>query len=354
MKGVILCAGEGTRMRPLTYSLPKHLIPIANRPVIEHILDTLKAAAITDIGVVVGPNTQRSFQDALGDGSSLGVRITYVVQENPRGLAHAVSCAHGFVRDDPFLLYLGDNLLEKGVTGPVEKFNESGADAVITLYPVSDPTRFGVAEVDGGRIVRLVEKPATPVSNLAVVGAYVFTAEIFSAISRIHPSARGELEITDAIQRLIDDGRLVVPYQISGWWRDVGRPPELLAANAQLLGEIKTRIEGTITRDCAVTGEVMVGPRSRVRNSTLIGPVMIGDGVSCSDSLIGPNVSIGDDAIITKAKVRDSIVLSGAELAGVALVDSLIGRGTIVRKSTSKQENSLLLGDHCRVELGGN
>ncbi len=354
MKGVVLCAGEGTRMRPLTYSLPKHLIPIANRPVIEHILDTLTQAGITDIGIVVGPNTQRSFQDALGDGSQFGVRLTYVVQEDPRGLAHAVACAHGFVGDDPFLLYLGDNLLEAGVTGPVERFVETKADAVITLYPVPDPSRFGVAEIAGDKIVRLVEKPATPVSNLAVVGAYVFSPEIFSAIAHIRPSARGELEITDAIQRLIDDGRLVLPYRISGWWRDVGRPPELLAANAQLLADIETKIDGAIARDCAVTGNVVVGPRSRIRNSTLIGPVMIGSGVTCSDSKIGPNVSIGDDAIITGTRMRASIVLTGAEITGVTLADSLIGRGTIVSKSVSQQVTSLLLGDHCRVELGSN
>ncbi len=353
MKGVILCAGEGTRLRPLTYSLPKHLIPIANRPVIEHILATLRAAGITNVGIVVGPNTQRTFQDALGDGSRLGVRITYVVQENPRGLAHAVTCAHGFVGDDPFLLYLGDNLLEQGVNGPVKKFKDSDADAVVALYPVSDPSRFGVAQVDGDRIVKLVEKPARPVSNLAVVGAYVFNAHIFSAISRIRPSARGELEITDAIQRLIDDGMRVVPYQVSGWWRDVGRPPELLAANAQLLGEISTQIDGEIARDCAVTGEAVVGPRSRVRNSTLIGPVMIGNGVTCSDSKIGPNVSIGDEVIIKDAVVRDSIILTGAEVDGVSVADSLIGRGTIVKKSHTKRGHSLLLGDHCRVELRG-
>ena len=353
MKGVILCAGEGTRMRPLTYSLPKHLIPVANRPVIEHILDALSRAGITDIGIVVGPSTQISFQNALKDGSALGMRITYIVQENPRGLAHAVSCAQGFVGDDPFLLYLGDNLLQEGVNGLVKKFTDSEADAVITLYPVSDPSHFGIAQVEGERIVKLVEKPARPESNLAIVGAYAFTPAIFSAISRIRPSARGELEITDAIQRLVDDGRLVLPYQLSGWWRDVGRPSELLAANAQLLGEISTQVEGTIARDCAVDGEVVVGKHSRIRNCTLIGPVMIGEGANCLDSTIGPNVSIGDEVIVKDSKIGESIVLTGAEIEGVALSDSLIGRGTIVRRSPSEKVHTLLLGDHCRVELGG-
>ena len=352
MKGVILCAGEGTRMRPLTYSLPKHLIPIANRPVIEHILGTLNQAGVTDIGIVVGPTTQISFQNALRDGSSLGVRLTYIVQDDPRGLAHAVSCAQGFVGDDPFLLYLGDNLLEAGVTGLVEKFAATAADAVITLYPVEDPSHFGVAEVDGDRIVRVVEKPARPVSNLAIVGAYVFTPAIFSAISRIRPSARGELEITDAIQRMIDDGLRVLPHRISGWWRDVGRPTELLAANAQLLEQISTRVEGTISRDCAVDGEVVVGKRSRLKNCTLIGPVMIGDGVSCADSRIGPNVSIGDDVVLNRATIRESILLSGAEVEEVSLANSLIGRGTIVKKTPTERDHTLLLGDHCRVELG--
>ncbi len=354
MKGVILCAGEGTRMRPLTYSLPKHLIPVANRPVIEHILDALSRAGINDIGIVVGPSTQISFQNALKDGSSLGMRITYIVQENPRGLAHAVSCAQGFVGDDPFLLYLGDNLLEEGVNGLVNKFENSDADAVITLYPVSDPSHFGIAQVEGDRIIKLVEKPARPESNLAIVGAYAFTPAIFSAISRIHPSARGELEITDAIQQLVDDGRLVIPYQVSGWWRDVGRPSELLAANAQLLGEISTRVEGTIARDCAVEGEVVVGKHSRIRNCTLIGPVMIGDGANCLDSEIGPNVSIGDEVMVKNSTISESIVLTSAEIEGVALSDSLIGRGTVVRKSQSEEVHTFLLGDHCRVELGGN
>jgi len=352
MKGVILCAGEGTRMRPLTYSLPKHLIPIANRPVIEHVLETLKTAGITNVGIVVGPNTQGSFRNALGDGSSLGVRLTYIVQENPRGLAHAVSCAQGFVGDDPFLLYLGDNLLEEGLNGLVRKFEESDADAVITLYPVSDPSHFGVAQVDGDKVVKLVEKPAKPVSNLAIVGAYVFTPAIFSAISRIRPSARGELEITDAIQRLVDDGLRVLPYQISGWWRDVGRPPELLAANAQLLGEISTRIEGEIAHDCAVEGPLVVGKHSRIRNCTLLGPVMIGKGVSCTGAKLGPNVSIGEEVIIKDATISESIILPGAEVEGVSLSASLIGRGTIVKKSRDKAGHSLLLGDHCRVELG--
>ncbi len=352
MKSVILCAGEGTRMRPLTYSLPKHLIPIANRPVIEHILDTLKQAGITDVGIVVGPNTQTSFQNALKDGSSLGVRITYIVQENPRGLAHAVSCAQGFVGNDPFLLYLGDNLLEEGVKGLVEKFEDSGADAVITLYPVSEPSHFGVAQVEGGRIVKLVEKPARPVSKLAIVGAYAFSPAIFAAISWIRPSARGELEITDAIQRLVDDGRLVLPHQISGWWRDVGRPSELLAANAQLLDGISTRVDGVISRDCAVEGEVVVGKHSRIRNCTLIGPVMIGEGASCLDSTLGPHVSIGDEVMVKGATVSESIFLTGAEVEGVTISNSLIGRGTIVKKSRAKEVHSLLLGDHCRVELG--
>ena len=349
MKGVILCAGEGPRMRPLSCTQPKHLIPVANRPIIEHILKTLKDADICEIGIVVSPSAQASFQAALGDGGRYGVRLTTIVQREPKGLAHAVQCARGFVEDEPFLLYLGDNLFENGVGKLVSRFKSGGCQAVISLIEVPDPRRFGVALLEGEAIVELLEKPEDPPSNLAIVGAYAFDATIFAAIGQIKPSQRGELEITDAIQWLIDEEYRVLPHRITGWWKDVGCPEDMIEANRLLLDALEARIEGTVDTQSQIEGCVIVGSDSQVRGSRLLGPVLIGKGARIEDSIVGPHVSLGDGVVVKNSRIENSIILEGTSIDGVEGIErSLIGRRSVIEHGSGC---SLLLGDHCHIDL---
>ncbi|MCX6096839.1 MAG: glucose-1-phosphate thymidylyltransferase, partial [Candidatus Bipolaricaulota bacterium] len=293
MKAVVLCGGEGTRMRPLSYSQPKHLIPIANRPVIERILATIAAAGITEIGIVVSPSTQEAFEAHLGEGERFGLHLDYIVQHEPKGLAHAVKCAEPFIGKDAFLLYLGDNLVQHGVEPIVERFMAGDSQAAISLVSVEDPCRFGVARVERGRIVKLVEKPTDPPSNLAIAGIYVFSSVIFSAIERIVPSTRGELEITDAIQRLIDDGGRVIPHTITGWWKDVGRPDDMIEANRLLLDQLEPQVDGAVDGSSEIVGTVEIGRGARVTKSKLFGPAILGENVVLENAVVGPYVSFG-------------------------------------------------------------
>jgi len=352
MKALVLCGGEGTRMRPLSYSQPKHLIPIANRPVIERILLAIREAGLSEIGIVVSPSTQEAFQASLLDGSRYGLRLSYIVQHEPKGIAHAVACAESFVGDDSFVLYLGDNLMQNAVEEIVKRFTTSGCHAVISLVQVEDPRRFGVARLEGETIVELVEKPVDPPSDLAIAGVYVFCPLIFSAIRKITPSQRGELEITDAIQRLIDDGYNVIHHRITGWWKDVGNPEDMIAANRLLLEDLGAKIAGEIDDSSRIEGGVQIGQGTLVRRSRVIGPVIISEDAVLEDAIIGPYVSIGRNVLIRNSQVTNSIILKEAAITGVGRIEkSLIGRGTQISLGKSRSGRSFVLGDHCQVWL---
>lgn len=354
MKAIVLCAGEGTRLRPLTWATAKHLIPIANKPVIELILEAIREAGIRDVGIIVSPNVEEQFKGHLNDGSSWGMRISYILQQEPKGLAHAVQCAKGFVGEKPFLVYLGDNLLEQGVKGLVDRFNRDASQAMISLVRVEDPHRFGVAIIEDGEIKELVEKPQEPLSDLAIVGAYIFDRHIFEAIGKIKPSFREELEITDAIQRLIDGGHRVFPYMIEGWWRDVGRPEDILQANRLLLEKLEPKIDGGVDERSEVQGAVAVANGAKVKGSRLVGPLVIGADSLIEDSVIGPYASIGEGTEIRKSEVSRSIVMEGARLEGLrGLKSSLIGRNAEIKLDGDSPNSSysFILGDNSRISI---
>ncbi|MCS6903730.1 MAG: glucose-1-phosphate thymidylyltransferase [Candidatus Bipolaricaulota bacterium] len=353
VKAVILCAGEGTRMRPLTYTSAKHLIPIANKPVILYSLETIAAAGIREIGIVVSPHREEEFQLTLGDGARWGLKLSYILQHQPKGLAHAVSCAQEFVGHEDFLVYLGDNLLENGVTALVSEFQRERPDASILLVRVEDPRSFGVAQLQDGQIVRVIEKPKDPPSNLAIVGVYLFNAKIFEAIREIKPSWRDELEITDAIQRLIEKGYRVVPHLVQGWWKDVGKPEDMLHANRLLLERIETRLEGELDERSHVKGRVQVAAGARIVNSELRGPLVIGANAVIEDSFIGPFTAIGPRVQIKASEIEYSIVMEGTAISGVGRVDhSLIGRNVSLGKRERRPEAlSFVLADNSHVQL---
>ncbi len=354
MKAVVLCAGEGTRLRPLTYTSAKHLIPVANRPVVHYTLDALREAGITDVGLVVSPNVEAQFKSALGDGSPWGLRLSYIRQSDPKGLAHAIHCAREFVGDDPFLVYLGDNLLEQGLVEFVRDYEANPTAAGIMLTEVDDPTRFGVARLDDGRITELVEKPSDPPSNLAIVGVYQFDASIFDAIDRIEPSWRGELEITDAIQTLIDDGETVRPHQVRGWWKDAGKPEDMVDANRLVLdGSQRAQIDADLREDVQVAGRVAVASDVEVANSVLRGPLVIGAGSVVRDAFVGPYTSIAENVHLSDSEIECSIVMAEATIDGVRRVDhSLIGRNVQLRQRTRPPEAyRFVIGDDGEVDL---
>lgn len=355
MKAVVLCAGEGTRLRPLTYTSAKHLIPIANKPVIHYTLEALRAAGIEEIGIIVSPNVEEEFRSALGDGKSWGAKIEYLLQREPKGLAHAVSCARDYVDDQPFLVYLGDNLLQNGVKRLISEFPESRANATIVLTEVEDPRSFGVAvlKANGSAITKLVEKPQEPPSKLAIVGVYLFDRHIFEAIEAIMPSRRGELEITDAIQRLIDEGYRVTPHLVEGWWKDVGRPEDMLDANRLLLEGLQTETRSPLGPDVVVKGHIVIDEDVVIEQSELRGPLIIGRGAEICDSFIGPFTALDRNVHIKQSEIEYSIVMEGAEIEGVRRIDhSLIGRHVHLGRSRRPPEvYNFVIGDNSQVRL---
>lgn len=328
MKAVVLCGGEGTRLRPFTYSMAKHLLPVAGRPVVEHSLAAVREAGITDVGIVVSPTVAGQFKDCLGDGSRLGLCVSYVVQPEPKGLAHAVLCAKDYVGENPFLVYLGDNLLEAGVRGVVDLFRSARPEAAVSLARVEDPRRFGVAVIEDGKLVRLVEKPQDPPSNLAIVGAYAFTPAIFQAAREVRPSFRGELELTDCLQWLLDRGHSVLPHEVHGWWQDVGRPGDLLVANWLLLGRITPGVTGTVDQRTRIEGPALIEHGALVERSQVIGPVVIREQAVVTGSTVGPRVAIGPAAELRHVEIENSIVMAGARIEGPGtVVAAVVGCG---------------------------
>ena len=354
MKALILSGGKGTRLRPLTYSGAKQLVPVANRPILFYCIDNIVNAGIRDIGIVISPETGVEIRETVGNGKAWGVKITYILQDKPAGLAHAVKISRSFLKNSSFVMYLGDNLIGTDIRKFVLDFEKKRSDALILLKEVVNPKQFGVADVSkNGTILRLVEKPENPPSNLALVGVYVFSSRIHKAIDRIKPSTRGELEITDAIQELISMGHRVKSFTLKDWWLDTGKKDDLLTANAIVLDEWgRKKIEGTIDKASKLLGRVSLGKNSSIKVSTVRGPVVIGDNTVIENSFIGPHTSIGGNVRIINSSIEHSVILSGSEIIDVErMEESLIGRRVRVFKSHRHKALRLMLGDDSIVEV---
>jgi glucose-1-phosphate thymidylyltransferase len=352
MKGLILSGGKGTRLQPITFTSAKQLVPVANRPVLFYGIQAMADAGIEEIGIIIAPETGDEIRETVGDGSRFGVRIEFIVQDEPAGLAHAVLTAEPFLGSDPFVMYLGDNLLQGGITDLVKAFESSAPDALILLTPVPDPEHFGVAELHEGRVTRLQEKPAQPKTDLALVGVYMFTAGIHDAARAIEPSPRGELEITDAIQYLVDQGRRVEPHIVQGWWKDTGRLEDMLEANRLVLDTIERRVDGTLT-DSTVDGRVVIEEGAVLERSSVRGPAIIGKGARIVDAYIGPYSAIGDRCVVERAEVEHAIMLEGSSVRDLdaRMESSLLGRDvTIARSLGQPKAYRFLVGD--RSDIG--
>ena len=353
MKGLILSGGKGMRLRPITHTSAKQLVPVANKPVLFYGIEAMALAGIEEVGIIIAPETGDEIRAAAGDGSRFGVEISYIEQYEPLGLAHASLTAEAYLDGQPFVMYLGDNLLQGGITELVASFRASGPDALILLTPVDDPQNYGVAELDGDRVVRLVEKPAQPATDLALVGVYMFTAGIHDAARAIEPSARGELEITDAIQYLVDAGRRVEPHVVRGWWKDTGRLEDMLEANRLVLDRIEPRVEGELVQS-QCDGRVVVEPGARLERTTVRGPAIIGAGAQITDAYIGPYTSIGEGCVISDAEVEHSILLEGSQVTNLEgrMESSLLGRNVKIARGTRQpRAYRFMVGDNSEIGI---
>jgi glucose-1-phosphate thymidylyltransferase len=354
LKAIVLCAGEGTRLRPLTFSKPKHLLPVAGVPLLGHVLGALAEAGLRDVGLVVGHHPE-AVQRYVGDGDQWGLQATYITQEKPLGLAHAVSLCREYLQDAPFVLYLGDNLLAHGIRSFVDRFRDDGMDASLLLREVDDPRRYGVAVLDAeGRVTRLVEKPQDPPSNLAIVGVYAFMPSIFQAIASIQPSARGELEITDAIQYLIEHGGKVGAEVFTGYWEDAGEPLSLLLANRQYLDAVRGEMHGSVQGRCVVGEQVSVGKGTRLVDSELRGPCLIGRNCVVRASVIGPYVALGDGCEVNGSAIEDSVIQSNCTIWQLpsGLQGSVLGEQVqIMGDGREGAPLHLILGDMAQIRM---
>jgi glucose-1-phosphate thymidylyltransferase len=359
LKGLILSGGKGTRLRPITHTSAKQLVPVANKPVLFYGIEAFAQAGIEEVGIVIAPETGPEIEAAAGGGERFGVRITYIVQDEPLGLAHAVLTAEAFLGGDPFVMYLGDNLLQGGITDLVAAFREHEPDALILLTPVPDPQSYGVAELapaapgEVGRVVKLVEKPARPTSDLALVGVYMFTARVHEAARAIEPSARGELEITDAIQHLVDGGLRVEPHIVRGWWKDTGRLEDMLEANRLILDNLVGRVEGELV-DSHLDGRVVVEPGARLERSTVRGPAIVGADARLRDCYVGPYTAIGEGCTIAGAEVEHSILLAGSSVCDLdgRMESSLLGRNVTVRRGDRQpRAYRFMVGDNSDISI---
>ena len=350
LKGLILSGGKGTRLRPITHTSAKQLVPVANKPVLFYAIEAMAQAGIEQVGIIIAPETGEEVRLAAGDGSRFGVQLTYIVQDEPAGLAHAVLTAERFLADSPFVMYLGDNLLQGGIGDLVTAFIEHEPDALILLTPVPDPENYGVAELIDGAVVRLVEKPAQPRTDLALVGVYMFTSCVHDAARAIEPSARGELEITDAIQQLVDQGRRVEPHVVRGWWKDTGRLEDMLAANRLVLDTIQTRLDGELI-DSQVDGRVVVEAGARLERSSVRGPAIIGADARLSDCYIGPYTAIGEGCEISGAEIEHSILLAYSVVRDIERMESsLLGRNVkIDRDRRQPRAYRFMVGDNSEI-----
>jgi glucose-1-phosphate thymidylyltransferase len=359
LKGLILSGGKGTRLRPITHTSAKQLVPVANKPVLFYGIEAMAEAGIEEVGIIIAPETGGEIEEVAGDGSRFGVRITYIPQSEPLGLAHAVLTAASFLGDSPFVMYLGDNLLQGGISDLVGAFREHEPDALILLTPVPDPENYGVAELaeagpdEVGRVVRLVEKPPQPATDLALVGVYMFTAAVLEAARAIEPSARGELEITDAIQHLVDAGMRVEPHIVQGWWKDTGRLEDMLEANRLILDNMCERVDGELV-DSQVDGRVVIERGARLERTTVRGPAIIGAGARLSDCYVGPYTAIGENCTISGSEVEHSILLAGATVCDLhgRMESSLLGRNVTVRRGDRQpRAYRFLVGDNSDISI---
>jgi len=346
MKALILCAGKGTRLQPITHSLPKHVIPIANQPIIFHIIKKLVNLGITEIGLIVGYK-QEIIRKVVGNGLKLGAKIEYFVQEEPKGLAHAVKMGQEFVGSEPFMVFLGDNIFEDDLRNFVKRYETEKPDSIVILKEVDEPERFGIAVLEGDKLVKVVEKPKHPQSNLAIAGVYIFDENVFPAIDSLKPSWRGEYEITDAIQRLIDQNLIVKGEILEGKWLDTGKPKDILDANQYLMNKLKGwYIRGDIDKESKLENSVYIGTDSKIENCEITGPVAIGQRCVISNSTLYPNTCIGDECKITDTRIANSIVMKKCLISNVKgkILDSLIGENVTI--SNIKNNCSLLLGNN--------
>jgi glucose-1-phosphate thymidylyltransferase len=353
MKGLILSGGKGTRLRPLTHTSAKQLVPVANKPVLFYGIEAMAAAGIREVGIIIAPETGDEIRSAAGDGSRFGVSIEYIEQDAPLGLAHAVLTAEPFLGGSPFVMYLGDNLLRNGIVDLVDTFRTEQPDALILLTPVPDPQHYGVAELVDGRVARLVEKPKEPKTDLALVGVYMFTPSIFEAARAIEPSGRGELEITDAIQTLVDGGKRVDPHIVHGWWKDTGQVQDMLEANRLILDDLMEQVDGELV-ESRVEGRVVIAEGARLERTTVRGPAIVGRGSRLTDAYIGPYTAVGEDVTIEKAELEHSIVMSGSAISDLEyrIEASLIGKNVrIGRGPALPKAYRFVVGDSADVQI---
>ncbi len=356
MKAIILSGGKGTRLRPLTYTGAKQLVPVANKPILWYGIEAIVAAGITDIGIIISPETGQEVKTKTGNGDRFGAKISYILQDKPAGLAHAVKVAQPFLGDSPFLMYLGDNLVQSDLRLFCENFKTRNLDALTLLCPVENPSAFGVAKVDEeGRVLQLVEKPKVPPSNLALVGIYLFSNAVHHAIDSIQPSARGELEITDAIQYLIDQPKKVAARQLEGWWLDTGKKDDLLEANRIILDTcLQAAVEGEVDDKSQVIGRVQIGSGSKILNCTIRGPVTIGSECHLENCFIGPYSSVADQVTMIDADLEHSVILQGAKVVGIQqrVVDSVIGQRAQLKVAPQRPKAlRFMIGDDSQIEL---
>lgn len=353
MKGLILSGGKGTRLRPITHTAAKQLVPVANKPILFYAIEAMKEAGIVEIGIIIG-ETGAEVRAAVGDGSRWGVKVTYIPQEAPLGLAHAVKISEDFMAGDPFVMYLGDNLIRGGIKSFVDEFNGKKPDAQILLAKVPNPNQFGVAVLEGGKVINLEEKPKQPKSDLALVGVYLFSQKIFPAVNAIKPSPRGELEITDAIQYLIDQGQSVLPHVITGWWKDTGKLTDMLEANRIMLDDLTTDVQGELVGDCQIQGRVVIAKGARLENCIVRGPAIIGEGCKLTNTFVGPYTAIDRDVTISSAEIEHSIILAGSSILDIhgRIVDSLLGKNVEVTRGELKPKAyRLMLGDNSQFSI---
>ena len=357
MKGIILHGGHGTRLRPLTHTGPKQLLPIANKPMSQYALEDLKTAGITEIGIIIGDVYPKKVKEYYGDGSKFGVKISYIYQDSPKGISHAIRLCKDFIGNEKFIVYLGDNVLRKNLIDYTKKFESSDSDAMILLCEVDEPQRFGIAELDKDNpvvIKKIMEKPKNPSSNLAVIGIYFLTPKIFDIIDKLKPSWRGELEITEALQLLMEDGNKIEHNTVTGWWKDTGTPEDIIHANRLVLDSIGTENQFLVDDDSQIQDGIVIGKNTEIsRDSFVTGPVMIGKNCKIGPAVrIGSYVSIGDNCILKNCNIENSIIMSDCKInSKVDLSSSIIAHGSEIEDNTTPKKHQFLLGERSQLKL---
>jgi glucose-1-phosphate thymidylyltransferase len=354
LKGIILHGGHGTRLRPLTHTGPKQLLPIANKPMSQYALEDLKKAGITEIGIIIGDVYPEKVKEYYGNGEKFGIKITYIYQDKPKGISHAIKLCQEFVGDEKFIVYLGDNILRKDLVDYTKKFQHSSVDAMILLCEVDDPSRFGIAELDGNTIKKITEKPKHPISNLAVIGVYFLTPKIFEIIDNLKPSWRGELEITDALQLLMDKGNKIEYDTVTGWWKDTGTPEDIIHANKLVLDSIGTENQFLLDADAQIKDHVVIGKGTSIsRDSYVLGPVIIGKNCKIGPAVrIGPYVSIGDNCELKRCDISESIVMENCKIdAKIDFTCSIVASGSEIISSNATKKHQFLLGERSQIKL---